>query len=266
MPIAMSVSIMTEFEREVLDRLAANGHNTALVAAANAFTRASMVPKYSYNFDWLGRPIIQYPQDIVAMQELIWLVKPDLIIETGIAHGGSLIFSASLLALLDYCEAVERSTVLDPAAPRRRVLGLDIDIRAHNRAAIEAHPMAHRIDMIQGSSIDPEIIQRGTRHRAGLPTGAGLPRLQPHPRPRPRRAQRLRPVGHPWQLLRRLRHHHRRPAGRHVLRPPLGTGRRPQDRRPEYLKTHTEFEIDKQIDHKLLISVAPDGYLRRIER
>ena len=105
---------------------------------------------------------------MVAMQELIWQIKPDLIIETGIAHGGSLIFSASMLALLDYCDAVEQSSTLDPANPQRRVLGIDIDIRAHNRAAIEAHPMANRIDMIQGSAIAPEIIEQVHAKAAGF--------------------------------------------------------------------------------------------------
>ena len=116
--------------------------------------------KYPYHFDWLGRPVIQFPQDIVAMQEIIWSVRPDLIIETGIAHGGSLIFSASMLALLDICEAVESKENIDPKASRRKVLGVDIDIRAHNRTAIEAHPMGTRIQMIQGSSISPEVIEK----------------------------------------------------------------------------------------------------------
>ncbi|RMG30255.1 MAG: cephalosporin hydroxylase, partial [Methanobacteriota archaeon] len=115
---------------------------------------------YTYNFSWLGRPIIQYPQDIVAMQELIWEVRPDLIIETGIAHGGSLIFSASMLTLLDVCEVIESGSIFDPAQTRRKVIGIDIEIRPHNRAAIEQHPMSHRIQMIEGSSIDPEIVAK----------------------------------------------------------------------------------------------------------
>ncbi len=118
--------------------------------------------KYMYNFAWLGRPIIQLPADMVAFQEIVWTVKPDLIIETGIAHGGSLILSASMLALLDYCDAVEQGTVVDPKKPKRRVLGVDIDIRAHNREAIEAHPLAGRIDMIQGSSIDVGTVKQVT--------------------------------------------------------------------------------------------------------
>src|SRR4051812_7975421 len=127
---------------ETKERIAANGNDRGLVAAAKEFTRASVLPKYSYNFSWLGRPIIQYPQDIVAMQELIWRLQPDLIVEAGIAHGGSLILSASLLELNAACGG--------PAGAK--VVGVDIDIRAHNRAAIEAHPMSRRITMLEGSS------------------------------------------------------------------------------------------------------------------
>lgn len=116
--------------------------------------------KYMYNFSWMGRPIIQLPGDMAAFQEIIWAARPDLVIETGIAHGGSLILSASMLALLDYCEAIEMKTGLDPQKPKRRVLGIDIDIRAHNRSAIEAHPMSNRIDMLEGSSISDEILNK----------------------------------------------------------------------------------------------------------
>ena len=84
--------------------------------------------RYSYHFEWMGRPIIQYPTDILAMQELMWRIQPDLVIETGIARGGSLIFYASMMQMLG----------------RGEVLGIDIDIRAHNREAIESHPMASR--------------------------------------------------------------------------------------------------------------------------
>lgn len=94
---------MKKFEQEVRDRIENNGQNEDLVTSARAFMKASTLPKYSYNFSWLGRPIIQYPQDMIAMQELIWSIQPDLIIETGIAHGGSLIFYASMLELNAAC-------------------------------------------------------------------------------------------------------------------------------------------------------------------
>ena len=148
------------FNEEVNARICANSENGALRQAADSFMLESLLPQYSYNFSWLGRPIIQYPQDIVAMQELIWTIKPDLIIETGIAHGGSLIFSASMLALLDVCDSVEQEGNGAKPRLRRKVVGIDIDIRPHNKAAIDAHPMSGYIDTIQGSSIAPEIIEK----------------------------------------------------------------------------------------------------------
>lgn len=155
----IQVKNMNEFQKEVAARIAAFPTESEMCQAAEAFIRASTKPKYSYNFSFLGRPIIQYPQDMVAIQELIWSVKPDLIIETGIAHGGSLIMSAAMLALLDYCDAVSAQTPLNPLASRRQVLGVDIEIRAHNRAAITAHPVAHKIKMLEGSSLDSGIIR-----------------------------------------------------------------------------------------------------------
>ncbi len=255
---------MTEFEQEVEARLTENSRNLELVTAGYDFTRASTLPKYSYNFFWLDRPIIQYPQDIVAMQELIWQIKPDLIIETGIAHGGSLIFSASMLALLEVCDATEQGRVLDPQAPRCRVLGLDIDIRAHNRAAIEAHPLANRIDMIQGSSIDPAIIQRVraiAKDYERVLVCLDSNHTHAHVLAE---LEAYAPLVTPGSycvvfdtIVEDL------PADMFPDRP-WGPGDNPKTAVHQYLQTHPEFEIDKQIDHKLLISVAPDGYLRRV--
>src|SRR3989344_759252 len=149
-----------QFAQERRDRLAGYAQDAAFQTLSRDWLQASMQRQYVYNFDWMGRPIIQYPQDMVAMQELVWRVRPDLIIETGIAHGGSLVLSASLLALLDMSDAIEAGTTMDPRASRRKVLGVDIDIRAHNRAAIEAHPMASRIAMVQGSAVAPEVVQQ----------------------------------------------------------------------------------------------------------
>jgi len=136
------VDPIEQFFQECDERVAGNA-GSALAKDAAVFLESSIKSMYSYNFTWLGRPIIQYPQDIVAMQELIWKTQPDLIIETGIAHGGSLILNASILAMMDYAEAAKAGTTLDPKAVHRQVLGLDIDIRTHNRAAIEGHPLAH---------------------------------------------------------------------------------------------------------------------------
>lgn len=147
-----------QFAQERQQRLGAYAQDKSFRQLSRQWLQESMAKKYVYNFDWLGRPIIQYPQDMVAIQELVWRVRPDLIIETGIAHGGSLILSASMLAMLDMCDAIEAGATIDPRQSKRKVIGLDIDIREHNRAAIEAHPMASRIQMFQGSSIAPDVV------------------------------------------------------------------------------------------------------------
>jgi len=256
---------MTEFEKEVVLRLQENGKNIALQQAGLEFMRMTTLPKYSYNYFWLGRPIIQYPQDMVAMQELIWKIKPDLIIETGIAHGGSLILSASMLSILDYCDAIELGTMMDPKAPRRRVLGLDIDIRAHNRAAIEAHPMANRIDMIEGSSLDPAIIaqvQNIARGYERVLVCLDSNHTHEHVLAELEAYAPLVSVGSYCVVFDTFIEDV--PAEMFPDRP-WGPGDNPKTAVWEYLKTHPEFEIDKQIDHKLLISVAPDGYLKRVK-
>ncbi len=255
---------MNEFSKEVAARVTANPNNAALSEAAATFICASAAAQYSYNFSWQGRPIIQYPQDMVAMQELIWSIKPDLIIETGIAHGGSLIFSASMLALLDMTDAIEAGVSFNPKESRRKVLGIDIDIRAHNRAAIEAHPMASRIQMIQGSSIAPEIIEQ-VKH-----VGAGYQRIlvcldsnhtHDHVLAELAAYAPLTSVGSYCVVFDTIVED--LPADMFPDRP-WGPGDNPKTAVWEYLKTHPEFEIDKSIQHKLLITVAPDGYLRRV--
>ena len=149
-----------QFQAEVAKNIAGLKEDRDVQALSRIWLREITRHKYAYNFAWLGRPLIQFPQDMAALQELVWKTRPDLIVEAGIAHGGSLVMSASLLSLLDYCDAVEAGTTLDPRATRRRVIGIDIDIRAHNRAAIEAHPMAHRVNMVEGSSIASDTIAR----------------------------------------------------------------------------------------------------------
>ncbi|MCC0022606.1 MAG: cephalosporin hydroxylase family protein [Hyphomicrobiaceae bacterium] len=126
--------------------------------------------RYMYNFSWLGRPIIQLPADMVAFQELVWSIRPDLIIETGIAHGGSIVLSASMLAMLDVADSVASGRAYTPSQSRRRVLGIDIDIRSHNRKAIEEHPFAYLIDAFEGSSIDPGMISRVQTYAADFKT------------------------------------------------------------------------------------------------
>lgn len=220
--------------------------------------------EYGYHFRWLGRPIIQLPQDMIAVQEIIWDVKPDLIIETGIARGGSLIMSASMLAMLDYCEAVEAGKTFDPRATRRRVLGIDIDIRAHNRVAIEAHPMSHRIDMIQGSSIAPEIV--GRVHETAKSYKKVLVFLDSNHTYKHVLAElnayaTLVSIGSYCLVFDTVIED--MPEGMYPDRP-WGKGNNPKTAVWEYLKSHSEFEIDKSKENKLLITVAPDGYLKRV--
>lgn len=231
---------------------------------------------YTYNHTWLGRPIIQYPQDMVAMQELIWQIKPDLIIETGIAHGGSLILSASLLAMIDYSEAVSEGKILDPKTSRRRVLGIDIDIRAHNRAAIEAHPMAHRIDMIEGSSIAPEVIAQINEVAAQytrILICLDSMHTHDHVLAELEAYAPLTSKGSYCCVFDTLIED--MPDDMFPDRP-WGKGNNPKTAVREYLRRLKEegrtaadgaplnFEIDKMIENKLLITVAPDGYLRRV--
>ena len=255
---------MKTFEQEVKDRIVAIGENANLRADATAFMKSSLGPRYSYNFSWLGRPIIQYPQDMVAMQELIWSIKPDLIIETGIAHGGSLILNASILAQLDMCEAIEAGISVNPKESQRKVLGIDIDIRAHNRAAIEAHPMASRIQMIQGSSIAPEIIEQVRQVASGfnrILVCLDSNHTHEHVLAELQAYAPLTSVGSYCVVFDTIVED--LPAEMFQDRP-WGPGDNPKTAVWEYLKTHPEFEIDRQIDHKLLISVAPDGYLKRV--
>jgi cephalosporin hydroxylase len=228
------------------------------------WVRRAFEQKYMYNFKWMGRPIIQTPIDMVAMQELIWQVKPDLIIETGIAHGGSLILSASMLAMIDYCEAAEGGITLDPKASHRRVLGLDIDIRAHNRVAIEAHPLAHKIDMIQGSSIAPDIIAQVHEYAKGyerILVCLDSNHTHEHVLAELAAYASLVSPGSYCVVFDTIIED--MPDDMFPDRP-WGPGDNPKTAVWEYLKTHTEFEIDKSIQHKLLITVAPDGYLKRL--
>jgi cephalosporin hydroxylase len=252
------------FKNECSDYIRQQADDTELRKAATAFINRSFTFKYPYNFEHLGRPIIQYPQDIVAMQELIWSVKPDLIIETGIAHGGSLILSASMLALLDMCEAIEAGKAIDPRQSRRTVLGIDIDIRAHNRQAIEAHPMASRIQMIQGSSIESKIVEEVREIASGfnrVMVCLDSNHTHDHVLAELSAYAPLTSVGSYCVVFDTIVED--MPAETFVDRP-WGPGNSPKTAVHQYLQSHPEFRINKSIDNKLLISVAPDGFLERI--
>jgi cephalosporin hydroxylase len=259
------IDSIQQFNNQRLQQIASYSADTVFSEKSLEWVEASMRRRYVYNFDWLGRPIIQYPQDIVALQELIWSTRPDLIIETGIAHGGSLVLSASMLAMLDMCDAIESNQIFNPRNSKRKVLGVDIDIRAHNLQAIEDHPMSSRIQMIQGSSIASEVIEQVKKIASGY-----------------------------QKILVCLDSNH---THDHVIAElqayaplvsknsycivfdtfvedvpddvfsdrPWSPGNNPKTAVREYIKAHAEFEIDHSISNKLMITVAPEGFLRRIK-
>lgn len=240
----------------------ARAQNIAGMGADNdlkSFSRTWQVEaakhNYIYNFSWLGRPIIQLPQDVFAMQELIWSIQPDLIIETGIAHGGSLIFSASMLELNAACGGPQDG----------EVLGIDIDIRAHNRDAIEAHPMCKRISMIQGSSIAPEIIEQVRARAAGkqrVLVCLDSNHTHDHVLAELKAYAPLTSVGSYCVVFDTAIEE--APVAMFADRP-WGPGNNPKTAVWEFLKTTDRFQIDQDISNKLLITVAPDGYLKCIK-
>lgn len=238
-----------DFQEEKKQRISNNAANQPLLHAAESFNIESNKSQYSYNFSWMGRPIIQYPQDMIIMQELIWEIKPDLIIETGIAHGGSLIYYASILELIGKGE----------------VLGIDIDIREHNKKEIEKHPMYKRIHMLEGSSVSKEMIEKVRNYAAEKKT---------------------------IMVCLDSNHTHEHVLLELEFYAPFVTkdsylvvfdtivedmpdnylpgrgwakGNNPKTAVWEFLKNNDAFEIDSSIDNKLLISVAPQGYLKKVK-
>jgi cephalosporin hydroxylase len=254
-----------DFEAEVEARLERAATDTQLKASAATFMRDSILAKYSYNFAWLGRPIIQYPQDIVGLQELIWSVRPDVIVETGIAHGGSLIFSASMLALLDITDALDAGdAVLDLGVSKRRVIGIDIDIRSHNRDAVEAHPFSRWITMLEGSSTDAATVAQV--NDAIGDAGTVMVFLDSN-----------HTHDHVFAELKAYTPFVTRGSYCVVLDTviedlpeeyfgdrPWGPGDNPMTAVREFLAGEPAFALDESYDSKLMISVARNGFLRRV--
>ncbi len=265
------------FEEQRTLNIAALGADEHLQEASRLWKQSAGRHQYGHNFSWLGRPIIQLPQDMVAMQEIVWNVKPDLIIETGIAHGGSLILSASMLALLDYCEAVGQGAALNPWGSKRRVLGIDIEIRPHNREAIEEHPMSHLIEMIEGSSVAPDVVEQVRAVAKGhekILVFLDSNHTHDHVLSELTTYAPLTSVGSycvVWDSgIEDL------PAGYCADRP-WGKGNNPKTAVREYLRclesganadgdgSCVRFEIDKFIDYKLAITSSTDGFLKRVK-
>jgi cephalosporin hydroxylase len=243
-----------KFKQEGAAEIALQGEDRKLAELSIEWLARVNRHKYSYHFEWMGRPIIQYPQDIVAMQQIIWHVQPDLIVETGIAHGGSLIFSASMLELNAVCGGPSDGMVI----------GVDIDIRAHNRSAIESHPMSRRITMFQGSSVDPEMVARvrdAASGRKRVLVCLDSNHTHDHVLAELGSYAPLTTVGSYCVVFDTVIEN--LPGDMYPDRP-WSRGNSPLTAVHEFLGAHPEFEVDRSIDHQLLVSVAPQGYLRRV--
>ena len=205
--------------------------------------------EYVYHFRWLGMPIIQFPQDMVALQELIWKIKPDFIIESGIARGGSLIFHASILEFLKH----------------GKVIGIDIDIREHNRKEIEKHPLFKRIKLIEGSSIDDSVIdkiKKIIKDKKKIMVLLDSHHTEQHVLEELKKYSSF--VNSDSYIIvfdtviEDLTKHH-------STNRPWGKGNNPRTAVSKFLKNNKRFKIDKQIQKKLLITSCPDGYLKCIK-
>ena len=243
------------FKKEVSNNIKVLGKDKMLKKITKEWIIEANNKKYSYNFSWLGRPIIQYPQDIIALQEIIWEVKPDMIIETGIAHGGSLIFSASMLSILETCGEIENG----------KVLGIDIDIREHNKKAIELHPMSKKITMFEGSSISDDMIKKvHDFSKQGKKIMVILDSNHTHDHVLAELKAYADLVSVDSYCLAFDTVVEDMPENSFPDRP-WDKGDNPKTAVWEYLKENDDFVIDKNIQNKILITVAPDGYLRRVK-
>lgn len=254
------------FKQDCLNEIDAQGADKEFKALTNEWVEKSAAHKYSYHFEWLGRPVIQYPQDIVGMQQLIWNIKPDLIIETGIARGGSLILSASILELVAACGG----------NPDAKVLGVDIDIRDHNRQAVEDHPMSKRIEMIQGSSVAPDIITQVKDFAKDYKTilvCLDSNHTHDHVLEELKLYAPLASVGSYCIAFDTIVEDMDKSLSDNR---PWGPGDNPKTAVWEYLDSlksgdvkdddgnAVRYEIDKVIENQLMITVAPDGFLKRV--
>ena len=264
------------FRDDCRAEIAAQGASSDAQEASLDWMRLTGTTKYSFHFEWLGRPIIQYPQDIVAFQEIVCQVRPEVIFETGIAHGGSLVLSASLLTLLDIIEG------RDPWQSTRKVIGVDIDIRPHNRAALEAHPLRRKMELIEGSSVTPDIVTEVHQRVADIAGRESSPVLvcldSNHTHAHVlAELEAYAPLVTPGSycivfdtIIEDL-------PETSVPGRPWGRGDSPKTAVLEYLASLTaegrtatdgaslRLEVDKEVENKLLITVAPQGYLRRVD-
>ncbi len=205
--------------------------------------------KYTYNFSWMGRPIIKFPSDMVAQQEVMWRTRPDLVIETGIAHGGSVVFSASMQQMMQI--------------PNAEVVAVDIDIRKHNRELIEAHPMARHITMYEGDSTSDEMIAKVKRHLEGKKSVMVIldsSHTEEHVfRELERYGDFVTPGNYlilPDTFIEFF------PKGYYANRP-WDVGNNPYTAMRRFLEMQNDFTIDREVGGKLMICEGIDGYLRK---
>lgn len=249
----MELSPLEQFTKEVHARATQYRNNSQLQRARQVFQEQIVQNKYGYNFFWLGVPILQTPQDLQALQEIIWETKPDLIIETGIAFGGSLLFSASMLAILEACSVIDKG----------EVIGIDIDIRPHNRASILAHPLSSKITMIEGSSIDKDVIAHVAERARGKRVLVCLDSNHTHEHvlAELRGYAPLVSVGGYCMVgdtgIEDL-------SDDALFGRPWKKGNSPKSAVWEFIKENEDFEIDKIIDSKLILTGSADGYLKRV--
>jgi cephalosporin hydroxylase len=243
------VDEVEQFEREKAANVQKLGADPRLRQLAFDFLRETGPYRYTYHFTWLGRPVIQFPQDLVAIQEIIWRVRPDLVIETGVAHGGGLVFYASLLELL---------------GGDGRAVGIDIDIRPHNRAAIEAHPLARRITLLEASSTDEAVADRVRELARGRRVLVVLDANHTHAHVL-RELELYSPLVQPGSYVIVLDTAiDYLPEGYFPDRP-WGKGNNPKTAVEEFLRRSDRFVIDEEMRAKLLITVAADGYLKCVK-
>ncbi len=243
-----------EFANEVTSRIAAQGKDKELASSAEKFLEAGLKTRYIYNFSWLGRPIIQAPQDIVALQEVIFKTKPDVIIDIGIARGGSIVFFASMLEM----------NALYGANEDAKVLGIEIDLRPHNRNAINDSPLSKRIELIDGSSLSPEVISQVASYIKNKKTVmVCLDSLHTH-------AHVLAELEIYSKFV---------TSGAYCIvfdtsiegmddslfeDRPWKTGNSPGSAVKEFLSKENNFVIDESINNQLIVTMNKNGYLKKV--
>ncbi len=236
-----------QFDEHNRAAVLAMGEDQEMVQLTQQWFQKASKLEYSYHFKWLGIPIIQFPQDVVAVQELVWDIKPDLIVETGVARGGSLILYASLLEMI---------------GGEGTVLGIDIDIRPHNRALIETHPMSRRIELLEGSSVADEIVEQ-VFHRASSAKRVLVILDSNHTHEHAlEEMKKYSPLVDKGSYLIVLDTVIEDMPSEFSSQRPWGPGDNPKTAVHEFLKTNSRFEIDRAIQDKLQITVGPDGYLK----